>query len=74
MVDTVNVTRQMERNADLGISNFYLVEDQEGKVDFTGTMDLARVLEIVKAKVLEQKSGLTKLILCISMLLELTEI
>ena len=63
MVDTVNVTRQMERNADLGISDFYLVEDQEGKVDFTGTMDLARVLEIVKAKVLEQKSGLTKLIL-----------
>ena len=41
MVDTVNVTRQMERNANLGISDFYLVEDQEGKVNYTGTMDLA---------------------------------
>jgi len=30
MVDAVNVTRQMERNANLGISDFYLVEDQEG--------------------------------------------
>ena len=56
MVDTVNVTRQMQRNANLGISDFYLVEDTEGKVDFTGTMDLDRVLEIVKGKVLEQKS------------------
>ena len=56
MVDTVNVTRQMKRNANLGISDFYLVEDTEGKVDFTGTMDLDRVLEIVKGKVLEQKS------------------
>ena len=56
MVDTVNVTRQMQRNANLGNSDFYLVEDTEGKVDFTGTMDLDRVLEIVKGKVLEQKS------------------
>ena len=52
----MNVARQMQRNANLGICDFYLVEDQEGKVDFTGTMDLERVLEIVKAKVLEQKS------------------
>ena len=56
MVDTVNITRQMERNAHLGISDFYLVEDKDGKLDFAGTMDLERVLEIVKEKVMEQKS------------------
>ena len=44
MVDTVNVTRQMERNANLGISDFYLVEDQEGKVNYTGTK--GRYLEV----------------------------
>ena len=56
MVDTVNITRQMERNANLGISDFYLVEDGEGKLDWTGTMDLCRVLEIVRKKLFEQKS------------------
>ena len=49
MVDTLNVTHQMERNATLGISDFYLVE-------FTGTMDLERVLDLVKSKVLVTKS------------------
>ena len=44
----MNITRQMERNAHLGVSNFYLVEDKDGKLDFAGTMDLERVLEIVK--------------------------
>ena len=52
----VDITRQMERNAHLGISDFYLVEDKDGKLDFAGTMDLERVLEIVKEKVMEQKS------------------
>ena len=56
MVDTVNITRQMERNAHLGISDFYLVEDKDCKLDFAGTMHLKRVLEIVKEKVMEQKS------------------
>ena len=56
MVDTVNISRQMERNANLGISDFYLVEDGEGKLDWTGTMDLCRVLEIVRKKAFEQKS------------------
>ena len=56
MVYTVNISRQMERNANLGISDFYLVEDGEGKLDWTGTMDLCRVLEIVRKKVFEQKS------------------
>ena len=56
MVDTVNILRQMEQNANLGISDFYLVEDGEGKLDWTGTMDLCRVLEIVRKKVFEQKS------------------
>ena len=56
MVDTVNITRQIERNVHLGISDFYLVEDKDGKLDFAGTMDLKRVLEIVKEKVTEQKS------------------
>ena len=52
----MNITRQMERNAHLGISDFYLVEDKDCKLDFAGTMDLKRVLEIVKEKVMEQKS------------------
>ena len=39
MVDTLNVTRQMERNATLGISDFYLVEHLDGKVEFAGTME-----------------------------------
>ena len=56
MVDTVNITRQMERNAHHGISDLYLVEDKDGKLDFGGTMDLERVLEIVKEKAVEQKS------------------
>ena len=33
-----------------------LVEDKDCKLDFAGTMDLKRVLEIVKEKVMEQKS------------------
>ena len=52
MVDTVNITWQLERNAHLGISDFYFVEDKDSKLDFAGTMDLKRVLEIVKEKVL----------------------
>ena len=52
----VDITRQIERNAHLGISDFYLVEDEDCKLDFAGTMDLKRVLEIVKEKVMEQKS------------------
>ena len=56
MVDTVNVARQMARNANLGITDFYLVETLDGKVEFAGTMDLERVLELVKSKVLETKS------------------
>ena len=40
MVDTVNVARQMARNANLGITDFYLVENLDGKVEFAGTMDL----------------------------------
>ena len=56
MVDTLNVTRQMERNATLGISDFYLVEHLDGKVEFAGTMDLERVLDLVKSKVLVTKS------------------
>ena len=52
----MNITRQMERNAHLGISNFYWVEDKDCKLDFAGTMHLKRVLEIVKEKVMEQKS------------------
>ena len=48
MVDTVNITRQMERNAHHGISDFYLVEEKDGMLDFASTMDLERVLEIVK--------------------------
>ena len=50
------MTRQMERNAHLGISDFYSVEDKDSKLDFAGTMDLKRVLEIVKEKAMEQKS------------------
>ena len=56
MVDTLNVTRQMERNATLGISDFYRVEHLDGKVEFAGTMDLERVLDLVKSKVLVTKS------------------
>ena len=52
----LDITRQMERNAHLGISDFYFVEDKGCKLDFAGTMDLERVLEIVKEKVMEQKS------------------
>ena len=33
-----------------------MVEDKDGKLDLAGTMDLGRVLEIVKEKVMEQKS------------------
>ena len=55
-METVNITRQMERNAHLGISDVYLIEEKDGKLDFAGTMDLERVLEIVKEKVMEQKS------------------
>ena len=55
MVDTVNVTRQMERNANLGISDFFLVEHEDGKSEWAGTMDLRRVLEIVQKKVIEEE-------------------
>ena len=42
MVDTLNITRQMEQNANLGTLDFYLVEDGKGKLAWTGTMDLCR--------------------------------
>ena len=56
MVDTVNITRQMERNANLGILDFYLVEHEDGELGWAGTMDLHRVLEIGKTKIFEQDS------------------
>ena len=36
MVDTVNVSRQMERNKQLGVKDFYLVQLAGGEVEFSG--------------------------------------
>ena len=36
MVDTVNVSRQMERNKLLGVKDFYLVQLASGEVEFCG--------------------------------------
>ena len=36
MVDTVNVSRQMERNKQLGVKDFYLVQLASGEVEFCG--------------------------------------
>ena len=36
MVDTVNVSRQMERNKQLGNKDFYLVQLASGEVEFCG--------------------------------------
>ena len=36
MVDTVNVSRQMERNKQLGVKDFYLVQLASGEGEFCG--------------------------------------
>ena len=43
----------MERNADLGVQDFYLHQDSDGKVEFGGSMELSRVMEIVQKRILE---------------------
>ena len=40
MVDTVNVSRQMERNKQLGNKDFYLVQLPTGEVEFCGSLTL----------------------------------
>ena len=57
MVDTVNVTRQMQRNAEAGIADFYLHQHASGEVEWAGSMELPLVLELVKKKISELEAA-----------------
>ena len=51
MVDTAHVMRQMELNADSGIKDFFLiVERPNGMVEYSGSLPLEQVVEMLKAK------------------------
>ena len=54
MVDTVNVSRQMERNKQLGNKDFYLVQLPTGEVEFCGSLPLEKVAELIKEKVVQE--------------------
>ena len=54
MVDTVNVSRQMERNKQLGVKDFYLVQLATGEVEFCGSLPLEKVAELIKEKVVQE--------------------
>ena len=54
MVDTVNVSRQMERNKQLGVKDFYLVQLASGEVEFCGSIPFEKVAELIKEKVVQE--------------------
>ena len=54
MVDTVNVSRLMERNKQLGVKDFYLVQLASGEVEFCGSLPLEKVTELIKEKVVQE--------------------
>ena len=54
MVDTSNVLSQMELNANLGLKDFYLVEHANGMVEYSGSLSLERVQEILKNKIVQE--------------------
>ena len=48
MVDTVHVSRSMERNRDIGAKDFYMVQMSSGEVEYRGSLSLQQVLTLVK--------------------------
>ena len=48
MVDTVHVSRSMERNRDIGAKDFYMVQLSSGEVEYRGSLSLQQVLTLVK--------------------------
>ena len=43
MVDTVHVSRSMERNRDIGAKDFYMVQMSSGELEYRGTLNLQHV-------------------------------
>lgn len=58
-MDTVNITRQLERNATLGIKDFFLNEHPDGEVEFAGPLSLERAEVLIRTLRLTKASLVT---------------
>ena len=56
MVDTVHVTRNIERNATLGISDFYLAVDAGNSPSFAGSMALEEAVKVIDNMIITRDS------------------
>ena len=55
ILDTAHVMRQMELNADSGIKDFFLiVERPNGMVEYSGSLPLEQVVEMLKVKMVHE--------------------
>ena len=55
ILDSAHVMRQMELNADSGIKDFFLiVERPKGMVEYSGSLPLEQVVEMLKAKMVHE--------------------
>ena len=56
MVDTVHVKRNMERNARLGVKDFYLTEDDKNCATFAGSMTLEEASKVIEKAIVTRNS------------------
>ena len=56
MVDTVHVTRNIERNVSLGISDFYLAVDAKNSASFAGSMPLEEAVKVIDKMIITRDS------------------
>ena len=58
-MDTVHITRQLERNDKLAIKDFFLNEHSDGEVEFAGPMSLERAEQLIQSLRLTRASLVT---------------
>ena len=58
-MDTVHITRQLERNGPLGIKDFFINEHPEGEVEYAGPMLLERAEPLIRSLRLTEASLVT---------------
>ena len=58
-MDTVHITRQLERNGPLGIKDFFINEHPDGEVEYAGPMPLERAELLIRSLRLTEASLVT---------------